>query len=398
MTEVAEIRAPLAHSRPALIATSGTAAAGSWRPTVRVGAPAVGGLSLPAAHPTAAHLYAPRGVWFDDDVLVVADSGNHRILIWHGLPSSDEAEADVILCQPAPTAEGPAAGGRGPSKGVHLPTGVLVHDGALFVADAWHHRILVWSTLPTAHDAPPDGVIGQTDLQSVQPNRGEDSCGPDSMYWPYGLGLVGGVFWVADTGNRRVLGWSGGPPEPGSTRGPDILLGQAAWTARDENRGGDPTADSFRWPHDIAGTDHLLLVADAGNHRVLGWAPVPDGDGPADLVLGQDAMTTATEWPYGPQRAIGHRFPYAISVDGDRLVVADTANNRLLVWDSVPRHTQQAPDHVLAQPDFAANGENRWDQVRDDTLCWPYGVHLRGDRLAVADSGNNRVMVWESLP
>ncbi len=51
-------------------------------------------------------------------------------------------------------------------------------------------------------------------------------------------------------------------------------------------------------------------------------------------------------------------------------------------------------DHVLAQPDFGSNGENRWTSVQRDTLCWPYGLSLRGDTLAVADSGNNRVMVW----
>ena len=39
-----------------------------------------------------------------------------------------------------------------------------------------------------------------------------------------------------------------------------------------------------------------------------------------------------------------------------------------------------------------------WDRVDADTLCWPYGLDWLGgetDLLAVADSGNNRVVVWE---
>ena len=32
--------------------------------------------------------------------------------------------------------------------------------------------------------------------------------------------------------------------------------------------------------------------------------------------------------------------------------------------------------------------------VTDRSLCWPYGVHVHGGKLAVADSGNNRVMLW----
>jgi hypothetical protein len=75
------------------------------------------------------------------------------------------------------------------------------------------------------------------------------------------------------------------------------------------------------------------------------------------------------------------------------VAIADTANNRILLWEDMPADCQPA-DHVLAQPTFAANGENRWNAVTHDSLCWPYGVWLRGDRLAVADSGNNRIIIW----
>lgn len=44
------------------------------------------------------------------------------------------------------------------------------------------------------------------------------------------------------------------------------------------------------------------------------------------------------------------------------------------------------------------NGENRWSRVEHDTFCWPYGLSHHGEHLAVADSGNNRVMVWRVGP
>jgi hypothetical protein len=31
-----------------------------------------------------------------------------------------------------------------------------------------------------------------------------------------------------------------------------------------------------------------------------------------------------------------------------------------------------------------------------DTLCWPYGAAAAGGTLAVADSGNNRVLLWDA--
>ncbi|MBJ7339448.1 NHL repeat-containing protein [Mycolicibacterium sp.] len=367
---------------------------GGWAPELWLGAPAPGGLALPPASPTMAWMYSPRGVFLGDHHVVVADSGNHRVLIWHGMPTADEQPADVVLGQPDGVTEGRAANGRGPERGMNLPTGVLVHDGRLIVADAWHHRILVWDDVPVLDDTPPDHVLGQPDPSSVLPNQGGE-CSASTFYWPFGIAVVGSRFWVADTGNRRVLGWDGGIPTRG--RPADIVLGQPDASHREENRGGDAGPASFRWPHDIAGREDLLLIADAGDHRVLGWSPQPDADRPADVVIGQSDFTTSTEWPYGPHTGDRFRFPYAIGLDGDgsgeRLAIADTANNRILLWDGVPTDGRAA-DYVLAQPDLGSNGENRWTSVQRDTLCWPYGISLRGDRLAVSDSGNNRVVIW----
>lgn len=384
------VRHNIAALPPRVDPVATTDLTGGWSPEVWLGAPAPGGLSLPAAKPTMAWMYSPRGVFLGDEHLVVADSGNHRVLIWHGIPSDDEQPADVVLGQPDGETEGRAAGGRGPERGMNLPTGVLVHDGRLIVADAWHHRILIWSNVPQANDIAPDVILGQADASAVEPNAGAE-CSASSFYWPFGIAIIGDTFWVADTGNRRVLGWRNGIPSPG--RPADVVLGQPSAFHREENRGAVPGPASFRWPHDIAGREDLLLIADAGNHRILGWSPAPDIDRSADILLGQPDFASAEEWPYGPHTGDRFRFPYAIGLADDRLAVADTANNRILLWDGVP-DDGRAADHVLAQPGFGANGENRWTSVQRDTLCWPYGLSLHGDRLAIADSGNNRVVIW----
>lgn len=364
-----------------------------------LGAPAPGGLALPSATPSASTLYAPRGVYLSDDLLAVADSGNHRILIWRGVPDRDHAAADLVLGQPNAQSEGPAAAGRGPENGFHLPTGILVHQGRLFVADAWHHRILVWDRIPERSDEPPSWALGQENLSLVTPNRGRSNAataavGADGLYWPYGIGIVDDVFYVTDTGNRRVLVWNGVPTED---RPADAVLGQPDFVSSDENRGAEPGPRSFRWPHAVAGADGIFWVADAGDHRVLGWrgdAFFARSDRDADLALGQRDLTSASEFPYAPQSATTLRFPYGLATDGGVLAVADTANNRVLLWDHPPRSIGAAADRVVGQASFIQNGENRWQAVRRDTLCWPYGIALSGGRLAIADSGNNRVVVW----
>ena len=359
------------------------------KPLRRVGAASPFGLALPSAQPTAGQLYGPRGVWFDDDVLIVADSGNHRILIWHGLPEHDGADADVVLGQPNFTSEGP----RDAAAGLHLPTGVMVVEGNLCVADAWHHRVLVWNGIPSHSGEAPAYAIGQSTLTDAQANRG-GAVGAETLYWPYGLGWHDGMFWVADTGNRRVLGWHGLPQadEPAI-----IVLGQPDFASSDENRGADVTAASFRWPHAIVGIGDTLFVADAGNHRVLGFTPAPTCDTPASLVIGQPDFVSNAELPHRKQGAQRMRFPYGLASDGDLLAVGDTANNRVLFFPGLPPTGEGlSASAVIGQENFDAAGENRWKAVADDTLCWPYGLWMHHGRLAVADSGNNRVMLWQT--
>jgi hypothetical protein len=366
---------------------------GPWRPEVVVGAESAGGLLLPPAHPTASYVYAPRGVWLEEDLLVVADTGNHRVLVFNRIPAEDGEPADLVLGQPDDVTEGPQAGGAGAAAGMNLPTGVLrAADGRFLVADAWNHRVLVWDALPTERRAP-DLVLGQDGPDDVTPNRGGEPSGA-SFYWPFGIAFVDGRFYVADTGNRRVLVWTDGiPSDPG--RPADVVLGQPDATSRGENRDGPADAGSFRWPHMVTGTaTGGVVVADAGNHRLLGWHEHPEADRPADYVLGQPDMTTAVEFPYRPQTGTGFRFPYATVRTPSGLAVADTSNNRVLLWDGDPADQHTEPAHVLGQPTFAANGENRWEQVAADTLCWPYGLSAHGDRIAIADSGNNRVVLW----
>jgi hypothetical protein len=298
-------------------------------------------------------------------------------------PDADHAPSSVVLGQPDFFSEG--------AKLLHLPTAVLVHDSKLLVADSWHHRVLVWNRVPERSGEPPDYAIGQRGLDGVEVNAGGVAAA-DTLYWLYGLGMAGERFYIADTGNRRVLYWEGmpGPNEPASG-----VLGQPDFAESGENRGIGVGPRSLRWAHDIAGDATRLFVADAGNHRVLGWDAPVHTDATASLALGQRDFASAHEFGYGPQSGTVMRFPYSVSYDADRLAVADTANNRVLLFDSPPRGGAAVPaDAVIGQTGFGPNGENEWKAVTCRTLCWPYGLHLRNDRLAIADSGNNRVMIW----
>jgi hypothetical protein len=350
--------------------------------------PLAGGSLTPAAHT----LFGPRGAAVGaDGALWVADTGHHRLLGWPALPEHDAQPAGWLIGQTDFAREGRNAQGEPSAASLNVPTGVCACGEGLAVADAWNHRVLVWHRAPRRSHCPADVVLGQADFGSAEANRGRDRAAVDTLNWPYGVFWDGARLWVADTGNRRVLRFDGLPQRPGQAA--DLVLGQPDFEQRDENAGG-VTQATMRWPHAVAVWQGHLCVADAGNNRLLLWAQDPTRPMQrADLIVGQDEIDALDHnrgeyWP----SARSLNMPYGLAVHDDRLFVADTANSRVLRFDSPLMREAQA---VAGQTSFADKGDNRWQAAARDSLCWPYALAMHGDTAIVVDSGNNRVLLWE---
>lgn len=351
----------------------------------------------PLIKPTDSTLFGPRGATLASahGPLIVADTGHHRLMIWSSIPEDDHTPADILLGQPNFTTEGRNGG---PDDGarrdtLNVPTGVTTYHGKLIVADAWNHRVLIWNQLPSQSHAPPDLVLGQADFNGDQPNRGASPTAA-SMHWPFATLGYDGRLLVADTGNRRILIWTRWPEHHGQPA--DLVLGQSSFEDRSDNGGSEPNATSFRWPHDLAVAGGDLLVTDAGNNRILWWHGIPQAsNAPATRVLGQATFAAIDHnrgayWP----TAKSLNMPYAIATTDEQILVADTANSRLLGWST----TLVAPDPearaLTGQPHAAAKGDNRWAPPVRDSLCWPYGLNIIGPTAVVSDTGNHRICLW----
>ncbi len=243
---------------------------------------------------------------------------------------------------------------------------------------------------------PADVVLGQADFAGGLANRGADAPSADTLNWCYGVTIADGRLFIADTGNRRVLMWNGIPERNGAPA--DLVLGQADFTCRDENAGQGIGALGMRWPHAVVTADSALMVADAGNNRVMVWRVLPRANGaPCDFVLGQ-AGPTHQEYnaaAYYPTAATVN-MPYGLTRLGRRLIIADTANSRLIGFEADRLAMGAAATCLVGQRQFSDKGDNRWAPPCRDSLCWPYGVSACGRHLVIADSGNNRVMLWEA--
>lgn len=226
-------------------------------------------------------------------------------------------------------------------------------------------------------------VIGQADYVSGSANRG-GSVSALSLAQPLGgIATDGTNFFVADYGNHRVLGYAS---VPGPTTPALFVLGQDSLTTNLPGTG--PT--QLALPASVAVIDGRLIVADAGNNRVLIWNRLPVGNTAPDVVVGQVDLVSDDPGTAADKLS----FPVAATVANNRLIVSDQNNNRVLIWNTVPTTNGVAADVVLGQPDFTSGSA----RDEEDGLTTPAGLWSDGFRLLVADSGNNRVMLWTQLP
>jgi hypothetical protein len=128
--------------------------------------------------------------------------------------------------------------------------------------------------------------------------------------------------------------------------------------------------------------------------------------------------------------------PVSVSSDGIRLFVADLAHNRVLIWNSIPTQNQQPADVVVGQPDMTSEKQNNslgtcvsngTDSANNPTypagcttfcplngmdsagnptyplrcgltLSYPRFALSDGERLFIADGGNDRILIYNSIP
>lgn len=241
-------------------------------------------------------------------------------------------------------------------------------------------------------------MLGQADFAQMAPNRGGE-VGPDTLHWPTQAMIVDGKLLVSDVGNRRVLVWGEVPRRSGQPA--DLVIGQPDLRSRSDNGGVEAGPRGLRWPHDLAMWRGELVIADAGDNRLLVFDGVPTADhAAARIALGQRDLDHVdhNQSSYYPT-AVTLNMPYAVEACGEVLVCADTANSRLLGYRGALAQNQPAIA-LAGQPHFAAKGDNRWGSPVRDSVCWPYGIELAPDlrTLVVSDTGNHRICLWELAP
>ncbi len=211
------------------------------------------------------------------------------------------------------------------------------------------------------------------------------------------MASANGPLVIADTGHHRLLLWSRRPEQDFAEA--DFVIGQPDYGREGRNAKGEPGPATLNVPTGVATHDGVLAVADAWNHRVLIWLSIPESSNqPADIVLGHENFSSVLANRGGEPSAATLNWCYGVAFIDGRLAVADTGNRRVLLWDTLPERNGAPADHVLGQRTFDCRDENAGEGVTGLGMRWPHGIALLQGMLFVSDAGNNRVMVWDQIP
>jgi DNA-binding beta-propeller fold protein YncE len=346
---------------------------------------------------TQENMSSPRGVSGDNaGRLYVADSFNNRILAFEAAAGlANGANALHVLGQPDFTTCTVNTSGLNAAS-LFSPSGLFfeAHSKVLWAADENNHRVLMYGN--TSRKA--TLVLGQPDFNSYA-----HAITHTGMYKPSGVGVdptTGKVF-VADSDNNRVLRFASVAALSNGAAA-EVVLGQADFTHRDPNRGGNVAANTMDGPNGVSvDSAGWLWVADYFNNRVLRFnsASVKGNGADADGVLGQADFTHGDPNRGGTVAANTMNLPSGVSVDSaGRMWVADGWNHRVLRFDAATAKPNGATaDGVLGQADFTHCLPNLGGSVAANTMFAPWGVSADyAGRLWIAEVGNNRVLRFEA--
>jgi len=390
------------------------------------------------------------GLAYGADTLIVADSNfvgaspvNHRVLIYQGLsamlpgPTADliynrkcpvcVGQATVVLGQPDFTTA--TENLNATPSALRLPTAVATDGVHVVVADTDHNRVLIWNRIPSVNNQAADVVVGQADMVSITlpPNNTPTA---KSMRGPQGVWIQNGKLYVADTQNNRILIYNHIPTTNGVAA--DVVLGEPDFTTATQpdltQQTTSASASNMLNPVSVTSDGIHLFVTDLGYNRVLIWNSIPSTNGaPADVEIGQpdfnssvanNAFTTDTTSTLTPQPEIpvlctvsnGNdsnsnptyptvcnytlSFPRFALAGGGRLFIADGGNDRVLVYNTIP--TQNAPAADLILGELGGTVVQATDAA--DSMYCPMSMAWDGTNLYVSDPYDRRITVYSLAP
>lgn len=233
-----------------------------------------------------------------------------------------------------------------------------------------------------------------------QPGFGSSlaTVGQDKIAYPGGIAIdpTTGKIFVSDTGNNRILRFPANAPTGSAA---EAVIGQADYTSNSANRSGTPDSNTLNSPTGLfIDSNGNLFVADTGNNRVLVYfsvSSIAEFGGQADLVLGQSSFTTDT----ATVSSTGMNRPLYVCVlrtlTTTHLWVSDSQNKRVIRFDNPYSLNNGDPATAVLGQPHLATGGTV--PTGADSIQSPRGLAVSADgTLWVADSAAHRILRFDN--
>ncbi|MDP7036033.1 MAG: hypothetical protein QF752_16245 [Planctomycetota bacterium] len=358
----------------------------------------------------------PKAIATDGTSLAFCDGNNNRVLVWRTLPETSNTPPDLVLGQPDMDSND-AGDGLGQ---MNWPAGVSLHEGRLLVADTYNHRILVWNTLPTAHGASADFVlegIQPGDTFPMEPRKdrfvwpwsvwtdGEKlvvtstACKAEGGIGFGGWVLIWNEFPTSDDQEADILltaDGDAGTPRGITSNGESLIIGDhnasntdspmGAWvwkifpTEEEENPDyflTDPDSPTI-WLQGDFGSDGSLYIMGT-TLQIWNQLPESNSDAP-DLSIDNSAFGLRGGDCSG------------VAVAGEQVFVTDYNGNRVLGFLSEITSDSQNPEVVLGAPDL-----NTDTLMSNDFITNP-AIATDGQSLVIGSGYDRALSLWREIP
>lgn len=121
----------------------------------------------------------------------------------------------------------------------------------------------------------------------------------------------------------------------------------------------------------------------------------------ASVVVGQPDFSSNSSNQGGSVSSKTLSNPGHSIIAGNKLIVSDGSNHRVLIWNSVPTTNNAPADVVIGQADFVSNSLNQGGGASGctaNTLRAPGAPFSDGTRLFIPDQSNHRVLIYNTIP
>ena len=378
----------------------------------------------------------PQGVAILGGYLAVADTGNHRVQVFHDFQTLTSGASVSVSYGTGSAGRSATAFNQPRSVAISTDSRITSSDLRLWVADTGNNRVLRFDQLNGTslvdginYNKQADGVLGQVDFTTD--NRG--SMPTASNLSALSLLVVGQRLFVGDSIFKRILRYDNAAAkgngavadgvlgqtslfseEPAVTGNALSWTGSAIWsTARSGGSRFDSTAGVAAAvpnsqlpaaPATATGNNVVMMAEDRLLHKCYVYEPA------SGRLIRRYASCAAFRAGKPPEFIFGVSLSPTVQVGltlgglaahGGQLTLSDTTKNRVIHISNAAFVTPSIPAQVviIGQPSASSMnaGLNDAGLTRMNfptALCWASGPDHSALRLYVADTGNHRVLSY----